>query len=110
MTVGAAFVLICQSPSLVNCLDMARRDPKTEWIRVAGYRTMTPQPRLRIAEELTKHGRWIAFNMARKNSNRSAREIEIELWDRIYGRAVAARVSGLQRRWHLEEAARPPEE
>ncbi len=83
---------------------MAVRDPKTEWIRVQGYRAMTPQRRFEIARGLTREGRWIALNMARKQRNGSPREIELDFWNRIYGRAIATRVRALieTHRWKME--------
>jgi len=75
---------------------MAVRDMKTEWLRVKGYRAMTPQRRLEIAQELTHHGRWVAWNMARRKPERSARQIEFDYWNRIYGRHIAARVQAMR--------------
>lgn len=80
------------------------RDAKTEWLRVKGYRAMTPQRRFEIARELTQHGRWVAWNMARRKSNRSARQVEFDYWNRIYGRRIADQVRGLNKDWNLEQA------
>lgn len=69
---------------------MAVRDPKTEWLRVKGYRAMTPQRRFAIAQELVKTGRvTVARAIRRQRPDLSPREFEIELWNRIYGRAWA---------------------
>lgn len=87
---------------------MAVRDSHTEMLRVKGYRAMTPQHRFDIARRLTREGRWIALNMARKRHPRASREIEFELWNRIYGRQVAAQALALPREWNPE--AEPMEE
>jgi len=83
---------------------MAVRDPKTEWLRVQGYRAMTPQRRLQIAESLTREGRWVALNMARKRGNGSPRDVEFDYWNRIYGRVLAmqACAPGVKRAWQME--------
>lgn len=87
---------------------MAVRDAQTEMLRVLGYRAMTPQRRFDIARRLTREGRWIALSMARKRHPRASREIEFELWNRIYGRQVATEALALPRTWNPE--AEPMEE
>lgn len=78
---------------------MAVRDPKTEWLRVKGYRAMTPQRRFEIAQGLVRTGRMtVERAIARQRPNLSPREFEIELWNRIYGRAWAARMRGVLRK------------
>src|SRR6185503_7154577 len=77
---------------------MAVRDPKTEWLRVKGYRAMTPKQRLEIAQGLVETGRLtVARAIQRQCPNLSAREFEIELWNRIYGRAWAKRIRSMSR-------------
>jgi hypothetical protein len=77
---------------------MAVRDPKTEWLRVKSYRAMTPKQRLEIAQRLVETGRLtVARAIQRQRPNLSAREFEIELWNRIYGRAWAKRIRGMSR-------------
>jgi hypothetical protein len=87
---------------------MAVRDSHTEMLRVHGYRAMTPQHRFDIARRLTREGRWIALNMARQRHPRDNHELEFELWNRIYGRRVAAQALALPRGWNSE--AEPMEE
>lgn len=75
------------------------RDIKTEWLRVKGYRAMTPQRRFEIAQELTRTGRvTVAHAIRRQRPNLSAHEFEIELWNRLYGRAWAAQLRGVTRK------------
>ncbi len=78
---------------------MAVRDPKTEWMRVRGYRAMTPQRRSEIAQDLIRTGRSIVENAIQKQRpGLSPREFELELWNRIYSRAWAARVRDVARK------------
>ncbi len=78
---------------------MAVRDPKTEWLRVKGYRAMTPQRRFEIAQELVKTGRATVLRaIQRQHPDFAPREIEIELWNRIYGRAWVERMRDCERK------------
>jgi len=78
---------------------VAQRDPKTEWLRVQGYRAMTPQRRFEIAQSMILTGRKTVEHAIREqNPDLSAREFEIELWNRIYDRAWASRIAALPRR------------
>ncbi len=78
---------------------MAVRDAKTEWLRVRGYRAMTPQRRFEIAQELVKTGRvTVARAIRRQYPELSPREFEIELWNRVYGRAWAEQLRGSLRK------------
>ncbi len=77
---------------------MAKRDPKTEWIRVVGYRTMTPAGRLAIAQGLMRSGRLtVERAIQEQRPGLGPRELELELWHRIYGRQWRARVRELSR-------------
>lgn len=78
---------------------MAVRDKKTEWLRVKGYRAMTPQRRFEIAQELIRTGRvTVERAIQHQRPELSPREFESELWNRIYGRAWMNRVRGLPRK------------
>lgn len=78
---------------------MAVRDNKTEWIRVAGYRRMTPQQRVQIAQGLIRTGRKTVEGAIRQQRpDLTPYEFEIELWNRIYSREWARRVRALPRR------------
>ena len=75
------------------------RDIKTEWLRVQGYRAMTAQHRAEIAQGLIRTGRVTVENAIRaQHPSFSPRQIEMELWNRIYDRAWAARIGALPRR------------
>lgn len=74
------------------------RDRKTEWLRVKGYRAMTAKQRLEVAQGLVATGRrTVARAIQRQRPDLSPREFEIELWNRIYGRAWARRVRSMAR-------------
>lgn len=78
---------------------MAVRDVKTEWLRVKGYRAMTPQRRSQIAQGLVRTGRkTVARAIQHQRPELSPREFEIELWNRIYGRVWTQRVRALPRK------------
>ncbi len=78
---------------------MAVRDMKTEWARVKGYRAMTPQRRLEIAQDLIRTGRvTVARAIQHQRPDLSPREFENELWNRIYGRAWMQRVRAVPRK------------
>ncbi|MBI4674006.1 MAG: hypothetical protein HY741_20360 [Chloroflexi bacterium] len=78
---------------------MAVRDLKTEWLRVKGYRAMTPQRRFEIAQGLIHTGRMtVERAIQQQRPNLSARDLEIELWNRIYGRGWAERMRSLARK------------
>lgn len=78
---------------------MAVRDPKTEWIRVRGYRAMTAQRRSAIAQGLVRTGRLtVERAIEQQRPNLSPRAFELELWNRIYGRVWAERMLGTWRK------------
>lgn len=78
---------------------MARRDPKTEWLRVRGYRAMTPQRRFEIAQGLVRSAReTVARAIEQQRPGLSPIDFELELWNRIYGRQWVTKVRGLSRR------------
>lgn len=78
---------------------MAVRDMKTEWLRVKGYRAMTPQRRFEIAQGLIRTGRMtVARAIQKQRPGLSPREFETELWNRIYGRSWAERTRKLERK------------
>lgn len=78
---------------------MAVRDPKTEWIRVQGYRAMTPQRRFEIAQELIRSARGtVERAIHSQRPNLSDVDFEIEMWNRIYSRAWAERIRGSTRK------------
>lgn len=77
---------------------MAVRDAKTEWLRVEGYRAMTPRRRSEIALDLIRSGRMtLRRAIEHQRPNLSPREFELELWNRLYGRAWTDRVRGIVR-------------
>src|SRR5437764_1414886 len=77
---------------------MAVRDPKTEWLRVQGYRAMTPQRRFEIAQGLIQTGRLtVERAIKHQRPGLSPHEFEVELWNRIYGRAWANQIRPLVR-------------
>lgn len=78
---------------------MAVRDLKTELIRVKGYRAMAPQQRFEIGQSLVRTGRMtVERAIQRQRPNLSPREFETELWNRIYGRALAEQLRGTTRK------------
>lgn len=79
---------------------MARRDPQTEWLRVKGYRAMTPQRRFEIGQELARQGRWVALNMARRKHKHKSRQMEWDYWNRIYGHEIADTVLNQDNKWN----------
>lgn len=66
---------------------MARRDPRTEGIRVAIYRRMTPEQRLRIALELSAYSvEVVRASVRSQHPSWSEHEAEVEVRRRILPR------------------------
>ncbi len=77
---------------------MARRDPRTEWLRVQGYRVMTPAQRAEVAQSLLRAGRLtVERAIQEQRPGLSPYQVELELWHRIYGRQWLTRVRALKR-------------